>query len=223
METGLGCAPEESDPNITRLKLELQDPIGLVDQAPDFLGRSWTYLRLRRESHNRINRKSIIMGHYWISSGRRLASDEWFTPRWIIDGLGSFDLDPCTSDKRPWDISATNYTLADDGLSKVWIGRVWVNPPFGKPLSQWISRLSKHGNGIGLMPLRSTDARWFHESIWNTSTAVFFILGRIKFCGADGRQSGSCPHASLLVAFGKENAAALRKANFAGKFLELRA
>lgn len=28
------------------------------------------------------------------------------TPRWILDPLGSFDLDPCASDPRPWDCAA---------------------------------------------------------------------------------------------------------------------
>lgn len=25
----------------------------------------------------------------------KVSTDEWYTPRWIIDELGPFDLDPC--------------------------------------------------------------------------------------------------------------------------------
>ncbi len=44
------------------------------------------------------------------------ATNVWLTPRDIIDGLGPFDLDPCAADPRPFDIAATNYTEAQDGL-----------------------------------------------------------------------------------------------------------
>lgn len=27
----------------------------------------------------------------------KVSPDEWYTPRWIIDTLGPFDLDPCNS------------------------------------------------------------------------------------------------------------------------------
>ena len=32
-------------------------------------------------------------------------TDEWYTPKWIVDALGSFDLDPCAPENRLWNIS----------------------------------------------------------------------------------------------------------------------
>ncbi len=32
-----------------------------------------------------------------------LSSDEWYTPKWILDTLGEFDLDPCSPEERPFD------------------------------------------------------------------------------------------------------------------------
>jgi len=50
-------------------------------------------------------------------------------PRWIIEALGPFDLDPCAADPRPWNCAEVNLTEVDDGLRGRWSGRVWLNPP----------------------------------------------------------------------------------------------
>lgn len=34
---------------------------------------------------------------------RKAASDEWYTPKELVDSLGKFDLDPCAPVKRLWD------------------------------------------------------------------------------------------------------------------------
>ena len=31
---------------------------------------------------------------------RKDRSDEWYTPKWIIDALGPFDLDPCAPSEQ---------------------------------------------------------------------------------------------------------------------------
>jgi hypothetical protein len=126
--------------------------------------------------------------------------------------LGSFDLDPCAAKDRHWDVAEANYTLDDDGLQKPWKGRVWLNPPFGKGLDKWIAKLAEHGNGLGILPLRSTDANWFHDAIWGTAGAVLFLRGRVRFYTLEGEESGPCPHASLLIAYGARNVASLQKA-----------
>ena len=65
-------------------------------------------------------------------------SVEHYTPLWILDAarrvLGTIDLDPATSSyanaKR---VRAERFfTREDDGLSRDWIGRVWLNPPGGR-------------------------------------------------------------------------------------------
>jgi len=153
------------------------------------------------------------MGEYLVTQGnRRLASDEWLTPPWLLGLLGKFDLDPCAATNRPWDTATKNYTVENDGLKQPWNGRVWLNPPFGKGLADWINRLAQHGNGIGIMPLRSTDTNWFHESIWSQAGAVLFLRGRVRFYTVEGKESGPCPHASLMIAYGDNNVQILRSA-----------
>jgi len=74
-------------------------------------------------------------------------TDEWLTPPHIITSLGHFDLDPCSPINRPWDTAAKHFSTLDDGLAQTWAGRVWLNPPYGPPMGQWLDRLAKHGGG----------------------------------------------------------------------------
>ena len=63
---------------------------------------------------------------------------EWYTPPSILQLVrqvfveGVIDLDPCSSAPAQSVVRARHcYTAADDGLSRDWFGRVFVNPPFG--------------------------------------------------------------------------------------------
>ena len=45
-------------------------------------------------------------------------TDEWYTPKEIIDALGKFDLDPCAPIIRPWETAKNHFTIEDNGLNK---------------------------------------------------------------------------------------------------------
>ena len=69
-----------------------------------------------------------------------LSTCEWYTPKRYIDAtrkvLRSIDLDPATSKLAQTVVKAkTFYTAEDDGLSKQWHGRVWLNPPYIRHLA----------------------------------------------------------------------------------------
>lgn len=133
------------------------------------------------------------------------------TPKWIINALGPFDLDPCAATERPWDCATVNYVEADDGLSMPWFGRVWLNPPFDRyQVAQWVQKLADHNDGIALLHAR-TETEWF-KPIWRSADAILFMDQRIKFFRPDGTEqpanSGAPP---VLAAFGEHNAAALKR------------
>jgi len=140
------------------------------------------------------------------------------TPRWILDRLGPFGLDPCAAVVRPWDCAAINWTVLDDGLSRRWPRalRVWVNAPFDRyQVARWIQRLADHGRGTALLHVRS-ETNWF-EVCWQHASGMLFLDKRIKFCRPDGSEH---PHNSgapvMLVAFGDKDLAQLRDAGIAG-------
>ena len=64
--------------------------------------------------------------------------EDWITPRSIIESLGEFDLDPCCSMTQPYLIGKINYNKNDNGLEKEWIGRVFLNPPYGNKTGLWL-------------------------------------------------------------------------------------
>src|ERR1700745_2892587 len=68
-------------------------------------------------------------------------SDHWATPwpmvRELESEFGAFDLDPCCladTAKAP-----RFFTPEDDGLSKPWLGRIFLNPPYSRP-GPWMEK-----------------------------------------------------------------------------------
>jgi DNA N-6-adenine-methyltransferase (Dam) len=117
----------------------------------------------------------MTLGSHQATVGK---SQVHITPKWIIDRLGPFELDPCAADPRPWDCAIENRT--SDGLSQPWRGRVWLDPPFDRyEVGKWIERLADHGHGTTLLHAR-TEAGWF-EPRWRSASAILFMADRIKF------------------------------------------
>lgn len=146
--------------------------------------------------------------------------EEWFTPGYIIDALGSFDLDPCTSREAKIlnPIATTNYTC--DGLINDWAGRVWCNPPYGKETFKWIKKLAEHGNGIALIFAR-TETKGFHSEIWQKADAIFFFKGRVNFRRKDQSTGDRSNAPSCLVAYGQNNVRAIKYSGLKGKLVML--
>ncbi|MFW6002551.1 MAG: DNA N-6-adenine-methyltransferase [archaeon] len=155
----------------------------------------------------------------------KMKNDEWITPKWIIDGLGTkFDLDPCAPVSPPWKIANTHYykpleMLEKDGLNKEWFGKVWLNPPYSREIDKWMKKMVIHNNGIALTFAR-TETKMFFNYVWPVATGILFIEGRLYFHYVDGsRAKANSGGPSVLVSYGKENAEILKNSNIDGKFL----
>lgn len=150
------------------------------------------------------------------------SSDEWYTPKSILNSLGAFDLDPCAPVNPLWSTAKTMYNKNDDGLSKEWFGRVWLNPPYSRPLIElFVEKMANHNNGIALLYNRC-DSKMFQDVIFEQASSILFMRHRIKFYKPDGTVGGSPGCGSILIAFGEENSNILRNCGIEGKFIILR-
>ena len=127
-------------------------------------------------------------------------TDEWPTPQAFYDEcnaeFGPFDLDPCATAESAK--CAKFYTESDDGLSKEWVGKVWMNPPYGRTIIKWMKKAYESSLSgaevVCLVPAR-TDTNWWHE--YAAKGNVRFIRGRLKF----GGHKNSAPFPSALIHF----------------------
>ena len=140
-----------------------------------------------------------------------LDSDSWCTPEGGpgMFGLapvreffgGGVDLDPC-SNKLSTVGARLAYTIADDGLSQPWAGRVWVNHPYssGQP-AKWLRRCSEVGDAGEVLALPKGD---WSTSWWNTyvrtAPARCLIARRVAFVSRGKRTVANFP--SALVYWG---------------------
>jgi hypothetical protein len=145
-----------------------------------------------------------VAGPFTATDSQDAETTTWLTPKWIIDELGPFDLDPCAAPlPRPFPTAETMNSLPTDGLSIDWGGRVWLNPPYGADAVHWVRKLETHGNGIALIFARF-DAAWFQGLI--ERNGVFLMAGRVRFLKADGTESKNTAGApSCLIPFGRYN------------------
>ena len=129
-------------------------------------------------------------------------SNEWSTPQDFYERLDDkfrFNLDPCCTEQTAK--CDKYFTAEDDGLKQDWTGhRVFMNPPYGREISQWIKKAYKEGSKVGttvvcLIPAR-TDTKFWHDYCMKANE-IFFIKGRLKF----GDQKGSAPFPSAVVVF----------------------
>ncbi|WP_299202536.1 DNA N-6-adenine-methyltransferase [uncultured Amphritea sp.] len=162
---------------------------------------------------------SGVIGEGYNSAGKK--SVEWYTPAWVFDLLGlRFDLDPASPhDHESFVPADRTYTIFDDGLSKEWEGRVWLNPPYGRDTPFWMNRMIDHNNGIALCFSR-TDAKWFQDAM-KAATATLLMSGRIDFVpGNENKHKKSRSGAGTAIfAFGVDNARALQRMSDRGIFV----
>lgn len=128
------------------------------------------------------------------------ATDQWATPQDFFDQqnalYGPFDVDVCAD--------ATNAKCAvyfdknADGLAQPWVGKCWMNPPYGRDIGKWMKKAKESArNGtvvVCLVPAR-TDTKWWHD--YAMAGRIVFIRGRLKFGGS----KNSAPFPSAVVIF----------------------
>lgn len=148
-------------------------------------------------------------------------NDRWLTPLPLIRALGEFDLDPCGAPEHPTAREIWTPELVGDGLSMPWSGRVWLNPPYGRTMADWMRRLAEHGQGTALIFAR-TETVLFHDLVWPAATAILFLRGRVTFLDPEGVSASANSGApSVLIAYGDRDRDALATSGLAGHLVDL--
>lgn len=93
-----------------------------------------------------------------------LTKDDYYTPAFVFERMGiTFDIDVCAPPSGiPWIPAARYFTKEDDGLSRPWEGRVWMNPPYSQATA-WVDKFMAHRNGVAL--IGHAKSRW-HNRLW---------------------------------------------------------
>jgi hypothetical protein len=137
---------------------------------------------------------------------------DWYTPARYIDAardvLGHVDLDPASSEQANQTVHADRYyTIDDDGLSRDWHGRIWLNPPYGQGSGLFTTKLvTEYRAGrvtaaILLLNAYGFDSAWF-QPLWNHP--LCFTDHRIEFASPQ-HQSGGPANANLFAYLGPED------------------
>jgi len=145
------------------------------------------------------------------------ATDEWYTPPHVFKALGvEYDEDVASPGGHitPW-IPARRF-ITCDSLSAVWTGFIWMNAPFGarNGLVPWLNKFFQHGDGIALVPDR-TSAPWWQEFA-ALADSILFVSPKLKFIGADGKPGNSPAQGTCLLAAGERAVDALNRAEANG-------
>ena len=136
-------------------------------------------------------------------------SVEWYTPQDIIDRvvqvLGTIGLDPCSNQGEPNIPARRHYTADDNGLIRPWRGKVYMNPPYDTPVSQFVEKLiaeyerGRVNEAIAMLP-DATSSIWF-QSLWKY--VICFASPRITFIDGTGRRDNpGNTHGSAVVYLG---------------------
>lgn len=137
--------------------------------------------------------------------------DCWATPWPVVRALasrfagGEFDLDPCCSPLTAK--ASTYYTAMDDGLSRPWFGRVFVNPPYSD-VGAWVDKACReidngHATVVVMLLLNSTDTTWFARLERQTAQGggvLLFPQGRVSFIPPSSEISASSNSRGSLIA-----------------------
>jgi len=168
--------------------------------------RSLLEANLSEETYERLQRQKAHVS-------RATGDHEWFSPAEFVEParkvLGKIELDPCSTAVANSVIKASLfYDAQDDGLSREWKGRVWMNPPYSTALvAQFVDKLIAEFTA-GRVPAavalvnNATETEWFW-ALTAPASAICFPKGRAQFWHPD-KAKGTPLQGQAIVYLGEK-------------------
>lgn len=107
----------------------------------------------------------------------------------------------------------------DDTVDDLWMNRVWLHLRYGADQRKYMTRMVNHFRGTAFVKA-SVESKLFQDYVFDHATGVLFIEGRVALIDNQTREpdlSSASPRA--LVAYGEEDALALRQSDIKGTYL----
>lgn len=169
---------------------------------------------------NEIKKRCWQLAEMWQAANFSSESVEWFTPRRYVElvrqVLGEIDLDPASSVAANLVIGAkTFYTASDDGLSKEWNGRVFMNPPYGRTdehpsLAAAFCNKALEEHAAGNIEACIILVNSLHSQAWQRPAydhPICFVDHRIQFVSGDGEENKNPTFQNIFIYLGSDLAA----------------
>lgn len=213
---GMGRPPAREEKNPDRRSF----PVGVAEDATGISQQQVSKWRKRLQEPEKY--RDVLFGAaYRVAMGeaadvlatKHTGDEESYTPARLIEAaratMGAIDLDPASNAMAQECVRAERwFGVEENGLSRAWHGRVWLNPPYTRGLIDlFVTKLcDAHSTGMVpqavLLTNNNTDTGWWHEAALKAS-GVCFTLGRINFHKRDGSLS-SPTNGQTLFYFGDD-------------------
>jgi phage N-6-adenine-methyltransferase len=127
-------------------------------------------------------------------------NNEWRTPKQFIKLVrevfgGTIDVDPASSELAQRTVGAVQYfTKQNDGLTKEWRGKIFLNPPYAQPyITDFVEKLiaevrADRATAAILLTHAYTSSAWFQDAA-RLANAICFTSERVRFVDPGGEEA----------------------------------
>jgi hypothetical protein len=169
------------------------------------------------EKQKAIVKKCWELAELWQAANFSSEHNEWYTPAKYIEAvrevLGDIDLDPASSAQANAVVRATEiFTQFDDGLTREWRGRFFMNPPYGRTpehrslaaafCNKALAEFDAGNIEAGIILVNSLHSQTWQAPLYNY--AVCFVDHRIHFVSADGEENEAPTFQNIFVYLGTD-------------------